>query len=205
MGFSHVIHGKKLKNKGARTTADGGDELSSGGSVIFITSRPTPAWRNFRDFFDSHVFCVMLFFQLRRVNYGAGNGRKHKILQPTLRKSHRRRRRLTKTVTIRRQNTISPVKIAPSHHVLGRRRRCRGESEKVSVFGVFLRGFYWFFSCRSALGEGEERVSYAKLLTDEEIVPKSLTFTEASKCLHMLGKDESGIRYAYLMITAVEK
>lgn len=37
------------------------------------------------------------------------------------------------------------------------------------------------------------------------IVPKSLTFGEASECLHMLAKDESGLRYAYVMITALDK
>ncbi|ENN75360.1 hypothetical protein HUJ04_006579 [Dendroctonus ponderosae] len=40
---------------------------------------------------------------------------------------------------------------------------------------------------------------------DVPIVEKKLTFEEASKCLNTLGKDESGIRYAYLMITATDK
>ncbi|KAL1516396.1 hypothetical protein ABEB36_000314 [Hypothenemus hampei] len=37
---------------------------------------------------------------------------------------------------------------------------------------------------------------------DLPIVEKKMTFEEASKCLTTLGKDESCIRYAYLMITA---
>lgn len=32
-----------------------------------------------------------------------------------------------------------------------------------------------------------------------------LTFEEASRCLSNLGKDESGIRYAYLMLSAVDR
>ncbi|XP_044263080.1 leucine-rich repeat-containing protein 23-like [Tribolium madens] len=36
----------------------------------------------------------------------------------------------------------------------------------------------------------------------EVIKEKKLTFEEASKCLNTLGKDETGSRYAYLMITA---
>ncbi|XP_050304039.1 leucine-rich repeat-containing protein 23-like [Anthonomus grandis grandis] len=40
---------------------------------------------------------------------------------------------------------------------------------------------------------------------DVPIVDKSLTFEEASKCLNTLGKDESGVRYAYLMITATDR
>lgn len=37
------------------------------------------------------------------------------------------------------------------------------------------------------------------------IVEKKLSFEEASNSLNTLGKDESGIRYAYLMITATDK
>lgn len=40
---------------------------------------------------------------------------------------------------------------------------------------------------------------------DVPSVDKKLTFEEASKCLHNLGKDESGVRYAYLMITATNR
>lgn len=36
---------------------------------------------------------------------------------------------------------------------------------------------------------------------DQIIIEKKLTFEEASTALHLLGKDESGIRYAYLMLT----
>lgn len=39
----------------------------------------------------------------------------------------------------------------------------------------------------------------------ESIKPRILSFNEASRCLNTLGKDESGVRYAYLMLTAVEK
>ncbi|KAJ8985723.1 hypothetical protein NQ317_014374 [Molorchus minor] len=39
----------------------------------------------------------------------------------------------------------------------------------------------------------------------EEIKEKKLTFEEASQCLNTLGKDESGVRYAYLMITATDR
>lgn len=37
------------------------------------------------------------------------------------------------------------------------------------------------------------------------IQEKKLTFPEASKCLCILGKDESGVRYAYLMLSVAEK
>lgn len=39
----------------------------------------------------------------------------------------------------------------------------------------------------------------------EEIHPKKLTFEEASRCLNTLGKDESGSRYAYIMLTATDR
>lgn len=39
----------------------------------------------------------------------------------------------------------------------------------------------------------------------ETIKPRILSFEEASRCLNTLGKDESGVRYAYLMLTATEK
>lgn len=39
----------------------------------------------------------------------------------------------------------------------------------------------------------------------EPIKVRALSFDDASKCLNTLGKDESGIRYAYLMLTATEK
>ncbi|VEN38480.1 unnamed protein product [Callosobruchus maculatus] len=38
-----------------------------------------------------------------------------------------------------------------------------------------------------------------------EIKEKKLTFEEASRCLNTLGKDESGVRYAYLMLSATER
>lgn len=37
------------------------------------------------------------------------------------------------------------------------------------------------------------------------IEEKSLSFEEASRCLNTLGKDESGIRYAYLMLSATDR
>lgn len=40
---------------------------------------------------------------------------------------------------------------------------------------------------------------------DEFIQDKILTFDEASKCLHTLGKDESCMRYAYLQFTACDQ
>ncbi|XP_063912802.1 leucine-rich repeat-containing protein 23-like [Zophobas morio] len=39
----------------------------------------------------------------------------------------------------------------------------------------------------------------------EVIKYKKLSFEEASRCLNMLGKDETGSRYAYLMITATDQ
>ncbi|XP_076260575.1 leucine-rich repeat-containing protein 23-like [Rhynchophorus ferrugineus] len=39
---------------------------------------------------------------------------------------------------------------------------------------------------------------------DVPVKEKKLTFEQASRCLDKLGKDESGARYAYLMITAVD-
>ncbi|CAH0553051.1 unnamed protein product [Brassicogethes aeneus] len=67
------------------------------------------------------------------------------------------------------------------------------------------------------LGEGEERplkgegspppddTSPVTFLPEVVIKEKKLTFEEASKCLGVLGKDESGIRYAYLMINVSGK
>jgi hypothetical protein len=40
--------------------------------------------------------------------------------------------------------------------------------------------------------------------TAEVIKEKKLTFEQASRCLNTLGKDESGSRYAYIMITATD-
>ncbi|CAH1967970.1 unnamed protein product [Acanthoscelides obtectus] len=40
---------------------------------------------------------------------------------------------------------------------------------------------------------------------DIVIKEKKLTFEEASRCLNTLGKDESGVRYAYLMLSATER
>ncbi|KAL3277206.1 hypothetical protein HHI36_012556 [Cryptolaemus montrouzieri] len=45
---------------------------------------------------------------------------------------------------------------------------------------------------------------YKHFLLQGVILPKILTFDEASKCLSNLGKDESGVRYAYLMISATD-
>ncbi|KAK9887197.1 hypothetical protein WA026_021039 [Henosepilachna vigintioctopunctata] len=49
--------------------------------------------------------------------------------------------------------------------------------------------------------KGEDNI-YKHFLIQGIIVPKILTFDEASKCLSNLGKDESGVRYAYLMLSA---
>ncbi|XP_045469596.1 leucine-rich repeat-containing protein 23-like [Harmonia axyridis] len=50
---------------------------------------------------------------------------------------------------------------------------------------------------------GEDAL-YKHFLMRGVIVPKILTFDEASKCLSNLGKDESGVRYAYLMLSATD-
>lgn len=57
------------------------------------------------------------------------------------------------------------------------------------------------------VGEGgaPSPISIPHFVIEERIQEKKLTFDEASKCLNTLGKDESGVRYAYLMITATEK
>lgn len=51
--------------------------------------------------------------------------------------------------------------------------------------------------------QGEDHL-YKHFLLHGVIVPKILTFDEASKCLSNLGKDESGVRYAYLMLSATD-
>ncbi|RZC32960.1 LRR 8 domain containing protein [Asbolus verrucosus] len=53
-------------------------------------------------------------------------------------------------------------------------------------------------------GEGRKFFDATAPSTAEVIKEKKLTFEEASKCLNTLGKDESGSRYAYLMISAVD-
>lgn len=57
------------------------------------------------------------------------------------------------------------------------------------------------------VGEGAATppISLPRFSIEEPIKEKKLTFDEASKCLNTLGKDESGVRYAYLMITATER
>lgn len=54
------------------------------------------------------------------------------------------------------------------------------------------------------MGEGlhEEKPHFIPPTLEEEIIPRALTFFEASQRLDMLGKDESGMRYAFLRITA---
>ncbi|XP_017779352.1 PREDICTED: leucine-rich repeat-containing protein 23-like [Nicrophorus vespilloides] len=52
---------------------------------------------------------------------------------------------------------------------------------------------------KSAAGEGAKE---AVTITIQE---KRLTFDEASKCLNTLGKDESGMRYAYLKVTVTDR
>lgn len=55
-------------------------------------------------------------------------------------------------------------------------------------------------------GEGGPQFGAPTLSTlSEAIKEKILTFDEASKCLNTLGKDETGARYAYLMITATNR
>ncbi|XP_018335157.1 leucine-rich repeat-containing protein 23-like [Agrilus planipennis] len=55
---------------------------------------------------------------------------------------------------------------------------------------------------KSIPGEAVKELYYP---LEEVIVEKRLTFEEAAKCLNTLGKDESGMRYAYLMITATDR
>ncbi|XP_023013747.2 leucine-rich repeat-containing protein 23 [Leptinotarsa decemlineata] len=62
------------------------------------------------------------------------------------------------------------------------------------------------------VGEGniEDYLTPKELLASHFAIPetlqeKKLTFDEASKGLNTLGKDESGVRYAYLMMTLTEK
>ncbi|KAJ8941317.1 hypothetical protein NQ318_017857 [Aromia moschata] len=54
-------------------------------------------------------------------------------------------------------------------------------------------------------GEGVTVPPTPHFVIDVVIKERKLTFEEASQCLNTLGKDESGVRYAYLMITAREK
>ncbi|KAF2892785.1 hypothetical protein ILUMI_13387, partial [Ignelater luminosus] len=54
-------------------------------------------------------------------------------------------------------------------------------------------------------GEGFLQEPMGELLKETIIIEKNLTFEEASRCLNTLGKDESGMRYAYLMITATDR
>lgn len=59
---------------------------------------------------------------------------------------------------------------------------------------------------REIPGEGLFQAPTGEMLLKEEIITeKNLTFEEASRCLNTLGKDESGMRYAYLMITATDR
>ncbi|XP_018576488.1 leucine-rich repeat-containing protein 23-like [Anoplophora glabripennis] len=57
------------------------------------------------------------------------------------------------------------------------------------------------------VGEGglTSPTAISRFIIEEPIKEKKLTFDEASKCLNTLGKDESGVRYAYLMITATAR
>ncbi|KAG5882096.1 hypothetical protein JTB14_017515 [Gonioctena quinquepunctata] len=59
-------------------------------------------------------------------------------------------------------------------------------------------------------GEGHLEQYFSPQITSHFIIPETiperkLTFDEASRCLNTLGKDESGVRYAYLMMTVTEK
>ncbi|XP_071057282.1 leucine-rich repeat-containing protein 23-like isoform X1 [Onthophagus taurus] len=53
--------------------------------------------------------------------------------------------------------------------------------------------------------EGFPLGSKVPIVTAEVIIDKNLTFDEASRCLNTLGKDESGVRYAYLMLSAFDQ
>lgn len=57
---------------------------------------------------------------------------------------------------------------------------------------------------RTPLRQDSHLPSIARV-SSEPLKPRKLTFEEASRCLNTLGKDESGVRYAYLMLTATEK
>lgn len=65
------------------------------------------------------------------------------------------------------------------------------------------------FSPKSVPGEGgigkyvfgqTDQFTLAKVIEE-----KILSFDEASRCLSTLGKDESGSRYAYLMMTVTDR
>lgn len=65
------------------------------------------------------------------------------------------------------------------------------------------------FSPQSVQGEGG-LPKYVYDQTDQFMLgkvvdPKTLSFDEASRCLSTLGKDESGSRYAYLMMTVTDR
>ncbi|GJQ73355.1 hypothetical protein Trydic_g14713, partial [Trypoxylus dichotomus] len=50
---------------------------------------------------------------------------------------------------------------------------------------------------------GEDRLD--KFDIPDTVLERILTFEEASKCLNTLGKDESAVRYAYLMISPIDR
>lgn len=57
-------------------------------------------------------------------------------------------------------------------------------------------------------GEGAGKYDYDQtdqFMLTKVIEEKILSFDEASRCLSILGKDESGSRYAYLMMTATDR
>lgn len=59
---------------------------------------------------------------------------------------------------------------------------------------------------KSLPGEGAQiRVSSSHSPHTHLILDRTLTFEEASSCLNTLGKDESGLRYAYLMISPIDR
>lgn len=58
---------------------------------------------------------------------------------------------------------------------------------------------------KPTLGEAGESSPRAADFTAEVVIYKRLTYEEASRCLNMLGKDETGMRYAYLKITATDR
>lgn len=65
-----------------------------------------------------------------------------------------------------------------------------------------------FASPKSIPGEGATKYVFDQtdqFLLAKVIEEKILSFDEASRCLSVLGKDESGSRYAYLMITVTDR
>ncbi|XP_012265960.2 leucine-rich repeat-containing protein 23-like [Athalia rosae] len=65
-----------------------------------------------------------------------------------------------------------------------------------NTFSAEVKGFY---------DEAEESQGYDNPDDPEITNPRSLSFDEAARCLSLLGKNDSGLRYSFLMLTASDK